>query len=119
MGVPPACLPLLLGSHQLIETFVWWGQRGRVAEAAGQVAMWAYLLIAFCVLPVLVPAGVMGIEPSADRRRWMAAMVGLGAVVSAVLLIQMIRGPWWSKNVPTTCTTSPTSPTGARSSPFI
>jgi hypothetical protein len=29
--VPLAAIPVLLGVHQLIETFVWWGERGVVS----------------------------------------------------------------------------------------
>jgi hypothetical protein len=90
--LPLAAVPLLLGSHQLIETFVWWGERGTVSAATGNVAMWAYLLIAFCVLPIWIPAGVMGIEPTAKRRRLMATMLVLGVGVSSVLLFQMVTG---------------------------
>src|SRR6185369_2125571 len=50
-----ATLPLLLGIHQLIETFVWWGVEGAVPAAVGSVALWLYLLIAFVVLPTFVP----------------------------------------------------------------
>lgn len=91
--LPLAVIPLLLGAHQLIEAFVWWGERGDVSPATGRVAMWAYLLIAFCVLPVLIPAGVIGIEPMAKRRWLMSAMLTLGVVVSVVLFVQMLRGP--------------------------
>ena len=52
-----AALPLLLGVHQLVEAFVWWGLQGHVSEGVGRVATWIYLLIAFVVLPVLVPLG--------------------------------------------------------------
>lgn len=88
-----ASLPLLLAAHQLVETFVWWGLEGHVPAAAGRGAMWAYLLFAFGVLPVLVPAAVMAIEPARHRRWYMAPMLALGAVVSVVLVISMVRGP--------------------------
>jgi hypothetical protein len=91
--VPLAAIPVLLGVHQLIETFVWWGERGVVSAETGRLAMWAYLVIAFCVLPVLIPAGVMGIEPTAKRRWLMSAMLSVGVAVAVVLLLQMARGP--------------------------
>jgi hypothetical protein len=91
--VPLAAIPVLLGIHQLIETFVWWGERGVVSPQTGSVAMWAYLIIAFCVLPIMIPAGVMGIEPTAKRRWLMSAMLSVGVAVSVVLLLQMVRGP--------------------------
>jgi hypothetical protein len=88
-----ASLPLLLAAHQFVETFVWWGLQGRVAPAVGRGAMWAYLAFAFGVLPVLVPAAVMAIEPSRRRRWLMAPFLVLGAGVAVVLIVAMVRGP--------------------------
>ena len=88
-----AALPLLLGVHQLVEAFVWWGLQGHVSEGIGRVATWIYLLIAFVVLPVFVPLGVMWLEPDRRRRSVMLVFVVLGAAVSAVLLAAMARGP--------------------------
>jgi len=88
-----AALPLLLALHQLDETFVWWGLQGHVAATVGRVATWSYLLFAFVVLPVYVPASIRAIEPPGRRRSVMAGFVGLGAAVSAVLLTAMVTGP--------------------------
>jgi hypothetical protein len=88
-----ASLPLLLAAHQLVEAFVWWGLQGRVAPGVGRGAMWAYLLFAFGVLPVLVPAAVMAIEPQRHHRWAMAPMLVIGAFVSVLLVVSMIRGP--------------------------
>ena len=88
-----AGLPLLLGAHQLVEAFVWWGVEGHVAHAVGRVALWAYLLIAFVVLPVFVPFAVRALEPTGARRSLMTPFIVLGAAVSTVLLVVMLRGP--------------------------
>ena len=88
-----AGLPLLLGAHQLDEAFVWWGLEGQVPHAVGRVALWIYLLIAFVVVPAFVPAAVLALEPTRRRRRRMVPFVALGAAVSAVLLVAMLRGP--------------------------
>jgi hypothetical protein len=85
-----AALPLLLGFHQIDEAFVWWGLRGVVPADVGGVAMWVYLTIAFVVLPVLVPIVIMLLEPTARRRWRIAPFLGIGAVVSAVLLETML-----------------------------
>ena len=85
--------PLLLGVHQLIEDFVWWGLQGHVPHEVGRVALWAYLAIAFVVLPVFVPLAVLMLEPTVRRRWRMAPFVALGVVVSTVLLVAMLRGP--------------------------
>ncbi len=88
-----AALPLLLALHQLDEAFVWWGLQGRVSAEVGHVATWIYLLFAFVVLPVYVPLSVMALESPGRRRSLMAIFAGLGAVVSALLLAAMLRGP--------------------------
>jgi hypothetical protein len=88
-----ATLPLLLGVHELVEDFVWWGLQGHVPHEAGRVALWAYMVIAFVVLPVFVPLAVLMLEPTVRRRQRMAPFVALGVVVSTVLLVAMLRGP--------------------------
>jgi hypothetical protein len=88
-----AALPLLLAGHQFVESFVWWSLEGKVPTGLGHVAMWVYLTFAFCVLPVYVPAAVMGIELGRARRRLMAVFVVIGAAVSVLLLVAMVRGP--------------------------
>jgi hypothetical protein len=86
-----APFPILLGLHQLDETFVWWQLQGHVSHDIGVVAMWIYLLFAFVVLPTLVPTMVLLLEPR-DRRRVIAPFLALGVVTSAVLLETMISG---------------------------
>lgn len=95
-----AALPLLLAAHQFVESFVWWGLEGTVPAGLGHVAMWAYLAFAFCVLPVYVPAAVMGIERGRGRRRLMSVFVVTGAVVSVLLLVAMVRGPVFASLAP-------------------
>lgn len=88
-----AALPMLLGAHQVIEAVAWWGLQGHVGHAAGRLAIWSYLLIAFVLVPVYVPLAVWSSEPRGRRRNAMAGFVVLGGVVSAVLLAAMLRGP--------------------------
>ena len=47
-----AALPIVLGLHQIDETFVWWWLQGHVASGVGHVAMWVYLIFAMVVLPI-------------------------------------------------------------------
>ena len=88
-----AGLPLVLGIHQLVEAFVWWGAEGQVPHSVGRAALWVYLLIAFVVLPILVPVAVLMLEPTARLRRRMAPFVILGAAISAVLLVALLSAP--------------------------
>jgi hypothetical protein len=86
-------LPLLLGAHQIIEAFVWLGLQGHEPHEFERVALWAYLLIAFVVLPIFVPLAVVINEPSRRRRVIMTPLVALGVIVSSVLFATMVRGP--------------------------
>lgn len=87
-----AALPVLLGAHQIDETFVWWGLQGHVSGNVGRVAMWVYLVFALVVLPTLVPTLMLFLEGN-RRRRWRTVpFVVLGLGVSAVLLEAMLAG---------------------------
>jgi hypothetical protein len=86
-----APFPILLGLHQIDETFVWWQLQGHVAHSVGVVAMWIYLLFAFVVLPTLVPTMVLMLE-ARERRRIIAPFLALGVVTSVVLLETMLVG---------------------------
>ena len=88
-----ATLPLLLGAHQIIEAFVWFGLQGHEPHQVERIALWAYLLIAFVVLPIFVPLAVVINEPSRQRRLIMAPLVVLGLAVSGVLFVAMLHGP--------------------------
>jgi len=90
--LPLAVLPMVFAAHQLIEVVVWWGLVDRVPATVGHHAAWLYLLVAFGVLPVLVPFAVGVLEPPEHRGR-MAALVGVGTVVAGALIYPVVRGP--------------------------
>lgn len=54
-----ASLLILLGLHQIDESLVWRSLKGPVSAGIGPAAMWIYLMFAFDVLPVLIPALVL------------------------------------------------------------
>ena len=91
--IPVAALPVVLGAHQLVEAVAWWGLQGRVAEAAGEVAIWIYLFLAFGLLPLYVPAALSVLEPELRKRRAMRHLIVFGGAVALVLVAAMIRGP--------------------------
>jgi hypothetical protein len=88
-----ATLPILLGTHQLVEDFVWWSLQGHVSHEIGRVALWIYLLIAFVVLPIFVPLAVLMLEPTTARKWRIAPFLVLGAAVSGILLRAMLTSP--------------------------
>jgi hypothetical protein len=87
-----ASLPLLLAAHTIDESVVWWGLHGQVSASAMHAAIYVFLAFAF-LLPFLVPLGMFGVETVRGRRRWMLALLALGAVTSALLLTDIIRSP--------------------------
>jgi Family of unknown function (DUF6629) len=91
--IPLASIPLLLGAHQFIEALTWLWLQGQVPRGIGQLALWAYLLIAFVVLPIYIPLAVIALEPTRQRKLLMSPFAAMGAVTAAVLLAAMIRGP--------------------------
>ncbi len=86
-----AATPVLLGAHQIDESLVWWGLQGHVPHLAGRIAMWIYLVIAFVVVPIIVPLAILRLEPTARRRWRIAPFVVLGTSVAVVLLKTMLN----------------------------
>jgi hypothetical protein len=95
-----AWIPLLLGAHQFIEALVWLWLQGHVPRGIGHVALWAYLLIAFVVLPVFIPLTVIALEPTRRRKAMMVPFALTGTVIAVILLAAMIRGPVGVKLAP-------------------
>lgn len=91
-AIATSAIPVLLGLHQIDEAFVWWGLQGHVPESVGRTAMWIYLSIALVVLPTLVPALMLWIEPERARRWRMVPFALLGLVTAAVILETMLAG---------------------------
>jgi hypothetical protein len=86
-----AVTPLVLGAHQIDESLVWWSLQDHIPHLAGRIAMWIYLVIAFVVVPIMVPLAILRIQTT-TRRRWVIApFVALGTAVAAVLLETMLR----------------------------
>ena len=95
-----AWIPLLLGAHQFIEALVWLWLQGHVPGGIGHLALWAYLLIAFVVLPVFIPLAVIALEPTRRRKAMMVPFALTGTVIAVILLAAMVRGPVGVKLAP-------------------
>ncbi len=90
--LPLAALPTVLGVHLLVEVLVWRSLEGAASARTGEVATWAYALIAYVVVPVLAAVAVTLWEPAGSRRR-MLPLVALAVGAAAVLL-------WWQVTEP-------------------
>jgi hypothetical protein len=88
-----ASLPLLLGAHELVEAFVWWGLTDKISWSVGGSAVWLYLAVAFVVLPVVVPLAVTAVEPDPTRRKVMIGLTAVGATVAIIYLVVMVTRP--------------------------
>jgi hypothetical protein len=88
-----AALPLLFALHQLVEAVVWAGTEGEVSRQLQHLAATAYLVFALPVLPLLVPAAVLLLEPRGSRQR-VAPFVALGAVVTAYFGYVLVTEPF-------------------------
>ena len=78
---PLAALPVILGTHLLVEVGVWRSIEGSASAEVGRLAAWVYLGIALVVVPILVPFAVMLIEPERRWRRF-APLCAVGVVVA-------------------------------------
>ena len=90
--IPLASIPIVLGVHQITETFVWWGLQDRVGRTIEQAALWSYLIVAFVVVPVLITVSVGLVERRRARRLVIAAFAVLAAVVAVELGVAILRG---------------------------
>jgi hypothetical protein len=88
-----ASLPIVFGVHQIVEGFGWLGLDGRLPSSVGRTASWAYLFVAFAVVPILVPTAQLLFEQDPRRRRSIVPFVGAGVVVALVLTRAIITGP--------------------------
>lgn len=88
-----ASLPVVFGTHLVVEAVVWWGADGTVPEAVGDAAAWLYLAVAFALVPWFVPLAIRALEPHRIRRGLMGDLAMIGAVIGAVLMYGVIRGP--------------------------
>lgn len=90
--LPFALLPAIFSLHQFIEAAVWAHQDGDLSGGAVHVAVLAYVLIAFALLPTYVPLSVLLLEPKGARLR-VAPFVVLGVVVSVYLAYAVLAQP--------------------------
>ena len=80
-------LPMVLAAHQVIEGFVWRGLEPGSSRYGTGVAVDAYVALAWVVLPVLLPLGLLLAE---GRGRVMAPFLALGVLAGGYLLGSML-----------------------------
>jgi len=85
-----AAVPLLFALHQFTEGFVWLGLTGRVGPVALDHATFLFMLYAQGILPFLMPLAVLLMEPPGRRRRAIAALTVLGALVCGWMIYGLV-----------------------------
>jgi len=83
--IPFASLPLIFCVHQLLEGVVWMQIHAAGGTTVRTPAVEVWLLIAWVLLPVLIPLSVRWFEPDPRRRNLMLGLAGLGVLVGAYL----------------------------------
>jgi hypothetical protein len=78
-----AAVPMLFSVHQFSEGFVWLGLDGRIGKVAFDHVTFLFMLYAQGILPLLMPAAVLLMEPRGWRRRAILGLTGIGALVCA------------------------------------
>jgi hypothetical protein len=90
--VPFALLPSVFALHQFIEAAIWPSEAISLSAGTFDLAVRAYLFIAFPLLPALIPLAVLLLEPRGARLR-VAPFVMLGGIVSAYLAVVVLTRP--------------------------
>lgn len=78
-----ASVPMLFALHQFLEGFVWLGLDSRIGKIALDHVVFLFMLYAQGILPLLMPAAVVLMEPPGGRRRAILVLTGIGMLVSA------------------------------------
>lgn len=91
-SLPVALLPAVLAFHTLTEAFIWWGAEGTVPLMAAEVAAQIYIIVAFVVLPVLVPVAVAMLEPAGWRRTALLVPMAAGVVAAGLYFSTVVTG---------------------------
>lgn len=89
---PFASMPALFAAHQFLEVAVWAGLDGQVPHDVAELAMRAYLFIAWPLLPALLPFAILMLQPPHSRRR-VVPFLGLGIVVAVYLAYVVLANP--------------------------
>lgn len=90
--LPIALVPAIFAVHTFADAFVWWGSQGKVSQVIADMATWAYLFIAFTLLPIFVPIATNLIEPKGWRKNLLGVIAFGGLISGADSLLSITRG---------------------------
>lgn len=90
--LPIAILPTLFAIHTFTSAFVWLGLSGDIPKTLGYIATDFYILIAFVVLPALVPIATLLIEPPGWRKFLLVILSITGLFVGSIFWQNIAAG---------------------------
>lgn len=88
-----AIVPLLFAAQQAVEGALWLQLTGAANIGSVETLAAAFLLFAYVLWPLYTPLAALLIEPERGRRRVMAVIAAMGAVLSLVLLMDLVTNP--------------------------
>lgn len=88
-----AAMPMFFALHQFTEGFVWLGLDGIIRPEAKGHVVFLFMLYAQGVLPLLMPLAVLLMEPPGLRRRLIAGLTLIGAMLAAFVFGGLIAYP--------------------------
>ena len=89
---PIASVPALFSIHSFASALMWLESQGRVSQQLGNFATAIYLIIAFIILPILIPVSVLTITASKKRRRVLQLLLAAGLVTGIDYAINILNG---------------------------
>lgn len=92
-GTPLSLFPAVFSVHQFVEGVLWLNHDGVLPDGTRSAALYLYVLIAYCLWPMLVPFSAYLLETEKARRRIVLACQVVGLAVGLSYLIAIIRGP--------------------------
>lgn len=78
-------IPVLFGIQQLCEGFVWITQSNLDYLLYNPVARYGYLFFAYFLWPLYIPFALYQIETNEKKKRCLASLFGIGAVIATTL----------------------------------
>jgi hypothetical protein len=87
-----ALIPAIFAVHTFTSAVVWWGLLGNVSTQVFDAATAFYIVVAFVLLPVYLPASILMIEPKGWRRPALVLLGLAGAYASVDFLTGIVSG---------------------------
>ena len=92
-AIPLSMFPAIFAVLQFFEGLLWLNHRGFLADNYKAIAVYAFLLIAFVLWPILVPFSVYILESGRRRRVIILLCQVMGLCAGLTNLVIIIRGP--------------------------